>query len=188
MTVRWSMCLKHGWGAGGHPEPRRLVRIRVLAPRYRGSTARHLRHRREFAGSEERQGEYMHTYVWALKASIVRTYFLYACVSIVWYHGYRGKLRRRPKVYLVNIERATPVFGYTYTCITPNICTSIRYAVVWESCERQGPQNNARCVYRPALLSRAPSVAPVCFLTSHYFLFSHFASSAASASCYIPPS
>lgn len=59
MTVRWSMCSKHGWGASGHPEPRRLVRIRIFAPWYRGFAARHLRHRWEFAGSKERQGEYL---------------------------------------------------------------------------------------------------------------------------------
>lgn len=133
MTVRWSMCSKHGWGAGGHPEPRRLVWIRVFAPRYRGFAARHLRHRWEFAGSKERQGEYL-----------LRSYFLYICDCLLRITNREREVWEHLKIR----ERTTPSSTYTHI-----MCLS-RILRTWRRLLKITPG-----VYRPVLLSRAPSVA-----------------------------
>lgn len=132
MTVRWSMCSKHGWGAGGHPEPRRLIRIWVFAPWYRGFAARHLRHRWKFAGSKERQGEYL---LWS--------YILYICDCLLRITNRERSL----KTFKNRIrERITPSFTYTHiTCLSRIL--------------RRRLLKITPGVYRPVLLSRAPSVA-----------------------------
>lgn len=187
------MCLKYGWGAGGHPEPRRLVGIRVLAPRYRRPAARHLRHRWELAGSEERQGKScfdalpMTFRIFLILQRVPPIIILFPALTITVV--YRPV---RVQTFLMQLSfcsfQTCPVWFCTFGSALRRYVDGWRCAVSKEqplqtrnkrdgrkSCERNGLKITPG-VYRPVLLSRAPSIAPsVSSSTSDYFLFSRIA-------------
>lgn len=101
-----------------------------------------------------------------------RIFYTFA-LPIAWYHSKREKFEDGRRW---SCGKSNPSFAYT--CYN----TRIHYALVRESCEREGPQNNARCISTRVIIA-STLCRPVCFLTSDYFLFSHFANCAASASC-----
>ena len=109
----------------------------------------------------------------------IRVYILVpvALPVLAWYHFRveRGREREREREKFEDGQRWSygkeqPQFLHVYTHLT--LC--IRYAFVRrESCEREQPQNNARCISTRVIIA-STLCRPVCFLTSDHFLLSRF--------------
>lgn len=100
------------------------------------------------------------------------------CIGLVphsqreWERGREREVRGQSKVHVT--RKSNPSFYTRIVYMHLTLC--IRYAFVRESYEREGPQNNARCISTRVIIA-STLCRPVCFLTSDYFLFSRFCES-----------